>query len=187
MFSGGRSKRRLREAPCLPGQASGATSNDQKGHVSAKKSLQLAMPHPPSPVARYYPGTSIPMNGWFHACRWVQSSAQSCGQYTTPALESIHGMRCALLGYIAMRCQLTRTLYHAAHGVTTLLYSGAHHLSCSHLTHDMQDLSVLDILLRCRCRRRASTSVSQVRKRASAVWVVLSQTSAAERIHVTAL
>lgn len=70
MLTSTRNKRKLRESPSLVGGATDQQLQDKSQTMQAARrtgtpGLQLSVPQ----LEEYYPGTSIPTGGWFHACR----------------------------------------------------------------------------------------------------------------------
>jgi hypothetical protein len=66
-----RNKRKLSESP----QLMPTDQRQDKGHAAGQAAarprapaLQLQLAPAPQ-LDQYYPGTSIPMGGWFHACK----------------------------------------------------------------------------------------------------------------------
>ncbi|KAF8059443.1 hypothetical protein HT031_005248 [Scenedesmus sp. PABB004] len=63
-----RSKRKLREPATLPGAAAGRAARGESDQRE-QRAADLAAPAPATGPGQYYPGTSIPMDGWLHSCR----------------------------------------------------------------------------------------------------------------------
>jgi len=68
MFASMRNKKKNRDSPGFTG-APTAKTDQQQQQVGKKKDVMPEALKLPSPL-RYYPGTQMPMDGWFHACRW---------------------------------------------------------------------------------------------------------------------
>jgi hypothetical protein len=66
MFSNMRSKKKCRDSP--GGPCSFTKTDQQQQQPGRKKDGKPEALKLPSPL-RYYPGTQMPMDGWFHACR----------------------------------------------------------------------------------------------------------------------
>lgn len=66
MFASMRSKKKSRDAaPQQPGGSGGKTDQQQQRKDVMAEPLKV-----PSPLKRgYYPGTQMPLDGWYHACR----------------------------------------------------------------------------------------------------------------------
>lgn len=67
MFASMRSKKKTRDSPGVAGSAVSKADQQQQQTSRRKDAIPEALKLP-SPL-RYYPGTQMPMDGWFHACR----------------------------------------------------------------------------------------------------------------------
>lgn len=117
MFASMRNKKKNRESPSV---GEGAARTDQQQSQPSRR--KDAVPEPlklPSPL-RYYPGTQMPMDGWFHACRCVYTCASDslwdcccigkAGKSTTllgelPIVLCLHAQHCV---FVAPFCRLCR-------------------------------------------------------------------------------
>lgn len=87
MFAGMRSKKKNKESPGGAGSACLKADQQQQQPGGRRRDVVPEALKLPSPL-KYYPGTQMPMDGWFHACRCgrIRSTAWQYGQQYTSLL-----------------------------------------------------------------------------------------------------
>ncbi|KAF6266018.1 hypothetical protein COO60DRAFT_639247 [Scenedesmus sp. NREL 46B-D3] len=112
--SSARNKRKLRQSPQLVSSEQRQDKNYAAGQAAARPqapALHLQL-EPVPQLDQYYPGTSVPVGGWFHACKvcrcWTAYSATSRSGNPVPLCRRclpVHGSRSGL-GTIPQQQQL---------------------------------------------------------------------------------